>query len=530
MNSELLLSQYKSAVDASSIFSKTDANGVITYVNDLFCKISGYAKEELIGRSHSILRHPDMPNSLYKSLWETISAGKMWQNVIKNRKKDGSSYYVNSIIYPIKDDDGKILEYISIRQDITEIIQNKKLLDLYSKDPLTNLPNRHKLLEKLKSNTKELMSIVLDIKDISLINELYGENIGDTILAKIALKLKDYITNEGVALYKLHSDQYLILVEDKTLFSKYESLIEFTFLAEDNFIIDDIIVGFNIGVAYGSQELLIKSSLALKEAKKRNCGFYIYDNSINTKNVNQENLNKLNTFRDALINNRVEPFFQPIVDSKSEKIVKYESLARIKDKDGNIIEVSNFLNIARKSSFFENFTRQIIQKSFAVSSSSNQEIAINLTYENINSAQLLKYIENRLKIHNGPKITFEILESEEIANYAVLENFVLMVKKYGSHIAIDDFGSGYSNFAHLLKFKADFIKIDGSIISKLESDENSRMLLSIIISYAAANNIKTVAEYISSVEIANIAKNLGVDLLQGYHYGKAQNAEYYNLT
>ena len=105
-----------------------------------------------------------------------------------------------------------------------------------------------------------------------------------------------------------------------------------------------------------------------------------------------------------------------------------------------------------------------------------------------------------------------------------------MVKAYGALIAIDDFGTGYSNFTHLSKFKADFVKIDGSIISKIEEDENSRFIVSILIEYAKKNNIEVIAEYVSSPEIAKIVRDLGVDLLQGYHYGKAENAAYYNLT
>jgi len=498
-------------------------------VNDKFCDITGYSREELIGRTHAIIKDAKNPISLYKDIWTTISNGKVWSGIVKNRKKDGSSYYVNSTIYPIKEDNGKILEYISIRQDVMEFIRSQKLLEVYSTDSKTQLPNRQKLNERLKISMDAFMSILLDIKDFSIINELYGESMGDKVLFEIALKLKSYLTNEGVNLYKLDSDSYLILVDDKKLFSKYDSLIEFTFLCEDNFIINDIVVSFNIGVAYGSDALLSNSFSALKEAKKTKNRFFVYSDKNNTKELYQENLKKFDDFKDALINNRIEPFFQPIVDAQSEEVVKYESLARIIDRDGKIIAVADFLGIAEKSSFFENFTRQMIQKIFAISSSSNKEVTINLTYENISSKELVRYIENRLKAHKGPKITFELLESEEISDYSVLENFVDMVKGYGSLIAIDDFGTGYSNFVHLIKFKADFIKIDGSIISNLEHDENNKLILSILIEYAKKNNIKIIAEYVSSPEIAKIVKELGVDLLQGYHYGKAENAKYYNL-
>ena len=529
MKIDSILHQYKDAVDVSSIFSKTDTKGNITYVNKRFCDISGYAKDELLGQNHSILRHPDMPSKLFESIWETITQGNIWQGVIKNRKKDGSSYYVNSTICPIKDEYGTILEYISIRQDITEIVKNKQLLELYSKDPITKLPNRQKLLEKLNENTHDLMSIIFDINNMSLLNELYGEEIGDTILYEVSLLLQRYIVNDGATLYKLPADQYLILVEDNNLFSKYKSLIEFTFLAEDNFIVNDIIINFTIGVAYGSQELLNHTSLALKEAKKRRKGFYIYDKLFDTKELHIKNNEQLERFKEALIDGRIEPFLQPIVDANSHMIIKYEALARVIDVTGDILETKDFLDIARKSSYFNNFTKQILQKSFTISMQAEVEISINLTYENIHSTELFNYIETRLKMHTGPKITFEILESEEIEDYTVLNKFITMAKSYGAYIAIDDFGSGYSNFSHLLKFDADFIKIDGSIISSVETDKNAQMILSLIVAYAKMANITTIAEYVSSKEIADIVTLAGVDLLQGYHFGKAETPTHYNL-
>ncbi len=116
-----LLEEYKSAIDKSSIVSKANAKGIITFVNDAFCKISGYDREELIGKSHNIIRHPDTPSSVFKTIWENLRNKKSWKGVIKNRSKDGSSYYVDSYIRPIVNDDGEVTEYIGIRHDITEL-------------------------------------------------------------------------------------------------------------------------------------------------------------------------------------------------------------------------------------------------------------------------------------------------------------------------------------------------------------------------------------------------------------------------
>lgn len=123
-----LLQEYKDAVDRSTIVSKTDRRGVITYVNDQFCEISGYSQEELIGKPHNVVRHPDMPKEAFEELWKTIVSGNVWEGVVKNRKKDGSAYWVRTVINPIIDIEGNIVEFIGVRTDITDIQEIKENL------------------------------------------------------------------------------------------------------------------------------------------------------------------------------------------------------------------------------------------------------------------------------------------------------------------------------------------------------------------------------------------------------------------
>lgn len=126
---ENLLKQYKEAIDRSSIVSKTDIHGDITYVNESFCEISGYVEDELLGKSHNIVRHPDMSSLIFKDMWSTIEQKKPWVGIIKNQKKDGSAYYVKSLINPILNEEGEIKEYIAIRDDITELEEYKENLE-----------------------------------------------------------------------------------------------------------------------------------------------------------------------------------------------------------------------------------------------------------------------------------------------------------------------------------------------------------------------------------------------------------------
>jgi EAL domain-containing protein (putative c-di-GMP-specific phosphodiesterase class I) len=189
-----------------------------------------------------------------------------------------------------------------------------------------------------------------------------------------------------------------------------------------------------------------------------------------------------------------------------------------------------FLDVAKESRLFQYFTRQMLQKVFAIADKNRDiMISVNLTYEDIVSPETVAYIENRLKLHAGCRVAFEILESEEIVNYAVIEAFIALAKGYGCLIAIDDFGSGYSNFAHLVRLNADLIKIDGSIIEQILVSEDARIVTRILIDFCKVKGLKSVAEYVSSPEIAEKVKAMGIDLLQGYHFGEPKPAAGYGL-
>ncbi|WP_457748968.1 PAS domain-containing sensor histidine kinase [Sulfurimonas sp.] len=151
-----MLEQYKEAIEKSNIISKTDVNGIITFVNDEFCKISGYSKEELIGKNHNIVRHPDVPASVFKALWETIKAKKTYKATVKNRAKDGRTFYVNTTVIPILDEKNNIEEFVAIRYDVTKEVFYKKSLEQKEKE----LEELNENLEKrVQEKTKELKEL-----------------------------------------------------------------------------------------------------------------------------------------------------------------------------------------------------------------------------------------------------------------------------------------------------------------------------------------------------------------------------------
>ncbi|MEA3289329.1 MAG: diguanylate cyclase [Campylobacterota bacterium] len=189
-------------VDKNVISSTTNIAGIITKVSQAFCDITGYTKEELIGKKHNIIRHPDIDSEFYKELWDTITQGKVWSGEVKNQRKDGSSYWVSSTISPVFNDNAEIIEYTSIRQDITD---KKKVEELSITDQLTKLFNRLKLEEVYDTEMQRaqryghpMSMILLDIDHFKSVNDTYGHDIGDETLKDVAKLLKGSIRKTDI--------------------------------------------------------------------------------------------------------------------------------------------------------------------------------------------------------------------------------------------------------------------------------------------------------------------------------------------
>jgi EAL domain-containing protein (putative c-di-GMP-specific phosphodiesterase class I) len=330
---------------------------------------------------------------------------------------------------------------------------------------------------------------------------------------------------------------FAILISNKSLFDKYFSLLKYSILLDNidedvykNHGSSHIVVDFTAGVAYGVENLLNNADIVLQEAILTKKSYIVYQSNQSIIDLQKVTLDRMRVYKNALYTGNIIPYFQPIVDVKDGTVMKYEALARLQTDDGEIITPYYFLDLAQEDKSFEYFTRQMMQKVFHVYSVKKTPLSINLTYENISSESMVCYIKNRLDTYGGEGITFEILESEDIEDYAIIEEFILMVKAYGCKLSIDDFGSGYSNFTNVIKLNVDYIKLDGSLVEKLNSDTNILHMIEGLLTFAKAAKIKTIAEFVSTKELADKVRELGVDYSQGYYYGEPRSAESYDLV
>ena len=206
------LQSYKNTIDKNLIVTRTDLDGNITFANENFYEISGFTKNEIIGNNHSIVRHPDNQPAMFEKLWKTILSKKPWHGRIKNLKKDGSSYWIDTTIAPILNKDNEIVEFIGVRHDITKLLmQQEELRNMLYRDSLTGVQNREALLRDIKGEVSVAL-ILINIDRFSQINDLYGERFGNRVLIKFSSFLKSTLgKNSSCEVYRLGGDEFVIL-------------------------------------------------------------------------------------------------------------------------------------------------------------------------------------------------------------------------------------------------------------------------------------------------------------------------------
>jgi len=510
-----ILKQYKEIVDEDLIVSKADINGKITYVNKAFEEISGYSKEELINKPHSIVRHPDMKDEVFKDLWNTILNKKVWRGIIKNRKKNFESYYVDSIIKPILDRDGNIKEFIALRKEITNFISAEKLIN----DKL-NLTQKALLIFVLIANYKDVR-VIFDEEMLETLKKRVTKRVKN--LLKKQLKIKEneiecYNVKENIIGFLIDKD---IEVNEKIMEVIIKKTNSKPLIVKGFEYYPYIKISYGVGKEHLFEDVLTGIEEIEKEKK------VIFSNNLFIKKREEaiENMKMLKIIQEALQKNNIISLYQPIVDNKTKKIVKYESLVRIK-KDDKLISPFFFLDIAKKAGLYTKITQKVLRNAFEVIKKSIP-VTLNLSPSDILRESIRENIFIMLEYFHPQKglITFELLEDEIIEYPNILNDFIKEVKKYNVEIAIDDFGSGYSNFSRVVDIQADIIKIDGSLIKGIDKDKTKENIVKSIVNFAKSENKKCVAEFVENEEIYKKLLEIGVDYSQGYYFSKPLEVE-----
>jgi diguanylate cyclase (GGDEF)-like protein len=491
--------------------------------NILIMLIVGGLAYWLINRNiNSLLRRINLLSSLSQKLHKR-SFEALDSIEVKNLEK--SKDELNILTYNMVEMGKSLREfYLNLQEIIDEkVMKMKKGIFI---DSLTTLRNRKALEDDIKVSPPSMI-MILDIDNFSNINNFFGTDIGNLVLKELSAYLFKLASTNSLRLYRVGSDEFGFVVEcnnkteDEIKIRMETILTKTSNIPIGNLPKDlEITIDFTVGVSIGDSASIESADIALHKAKDKKLPFYLYDNDNSSVQEEQKkNLSLLSNIKNGLANDRFTIFFQPIMD-KNLKVKKYETLVRLYDGNSYLTPY-HFLSYAKKTKYYFDITKVVISKALEKFEGTDTKFSINLSADDITNMEMNLFIEKKIKeFHKPENITFEILESEQIEKIDAILEFIDRVRKYGVKIAIDDFGSGYSNFSYLLTIRPDYLKIDGSLIKGIASDENSYNITKLIVEFAKKSGFSIVAEFVDSEEVLQKGIELDIDLFQGFHLGK----------
>ena len=391
----------------------------------------------------------------------------------------------------------------------------------------TDLPNSIMLQEDLASGEYNYM-LLLDMSHFSIINKEYGKEFANHVIIRTARTLERHIHRDA-KLYKTESDRFAILLKNKTLKDVYlycDQIVSFFDMQNIHVDNSEIHITFNIGVdevRENVSDTLIHCEYALDKSKELGSRHYeIFNEKLSSFINEKEALKWLGLTRELVLQEAIEPYFQPIMNLRTGEIYKYEALARGVTAE-EIVPPVHFIEPSEKLGLSTAVTRMMINKTFAFFQDKKEEFSINLTERDLLEGYLIRFLSEKIKQYNiePNRVTFEILENITVAkNSNRITKKLNRLKEMGFKIAVDDFGIENSNFSRLLEINLDLIKIDGIFIKDLKKSQKNRTITRAIVNLAKTLGIKTVAEYVEDEEIYNIIKDCGIDYAQGYYIGR----------
>jgi len=525
----------------------TDKNNKIVSINASFEKLTGYSKNDVIGKNPRLLSSGWGDEKFYKEMWETLSKHDFWNSELWDRKKDGTLYAIDQTIICVRDKNRNIVNYIGMSRDITEVKnREEKIHQLAFYDFLTKLPNAKLFKQKVEAyiksahyNSETFAILFLDLDNFKWVNDSLGHHSGDFLLIEIAEKLKKIISKDSI-ISRLGGDEFVILTPYENLLSISQLADTILCSAKEPIKIQgrEVNVGWSIGISLYPQngenynDLLKNADAAMYESKDKGKNTFRYFNDA----MNKDALYRLELdtkLRYAIANNSFFLNYQPKYSYKHDKTIGVEALIRWIDKDLGFVAPDKFIQIAEESNYINKIGNWVIKQALGdlkiINSKLSAPISISINVSGKQLDDVSFYDEVKSLLHESEiepsLIEFEITETSIMQNIDSVVEILKKIKKLGIKISIDDFGTGYSSMSYLKKLPIDTLKIDIEFVRELENDEDSRSIVSAIIALSKSLKLTTVAEGVENEEQKNILHELECDMTQGYLYSKPLSLE-----
>jgi len=527
----------------------TDANNIILQVNQAFTKSTGYAKEEAVGQRINLLKSGRHGEAFYKAMWETIERTGTWQGEIWDQRKNGEIYPKWLIISVVRGDDGAITHYVGTHIDITERkAAEEQIKQLAFYDPLTQLPNRRLLHERLKHGIdverrdgKQLALLMLDLDRFKSVNDSLGHLAGDELLQQVAKRITNRL-REVDMVARLGGDEFIVLLEDIAHPEDAARVAE-DIIADLSrpFCVDqgeDIQISASIGISLypqhgGNPELLMDhADTALYQAKDagRSCFAYF---SEDLTIAARERIALESRLRKAIEQQDLRVFYQPQVDIASGRIVGAEVLVRWLDPAEGLIPPIRFIPIAEETGLILAIGEWVLRETcrqgrqWLDAGLPAVTLAVNVSPHQFRRSDICDLVASALSDTGFPasQLELEITESGLMENQVNATEILKCLRDQGIRLAIDDFGTGYSSLAYLKHFPLDLLKIDKSFIDDIPHLQDDMEIASTIIAMGHILGFKVLAEGVETPEQLAFLQEKGCDLYQGYIKSRPLPAE-----
>ncbi len=531
---------------AASVFSHThegiiitDANGIITEVNDSFSRISGYSAEEVLGKNPRLLRSGRHPEKFYTEMWSTIASKGTWSGEIWNLSKSGEIYPILMTISAVKNDTGIVQHYVALSTDITPMKTYQRQLERMAHyDILTNMPNRVLLAERLnqamvqcQSSNRALAVAFMDLDGFKAVNDKHGHNVGDKLLVAVSQRMKEAL-REGDTLARIGGDEFIAVMVDLQSIEDSKPLLNRLLKAAAKPVaIGDVImqVSVSIGVTLYPQNgadadiLMRHADQAMYVAKQTGKNrYHLFDTALaNADKVKLQNISDVST---ALNRCEFVLHYQPKVNMQTGEVIGVEALIRWQHPNRGLVPPLEFLPAIEGLAISLEMGEWVIDTALTQicqwqNMGLNIPISVNISAYQLQQVNFTSRLAALLAAHSevSPRcLELEILETSVLNDINQVSVTMAACQKLGVRFALDDFGTGYSSLSHLRRLPAYLIKIDQSFVRDMLEDTEDLAIIEGVLGLAKAFRRDVIAEGVETIAHGVALLKLGCVLAQGY--------------